>query len=376
MRHRKGFTLIELLVVIAIIGILAAMVFPVFARARESARRAVCLSNFKNIALAIQMYLTDWDDTLFPNEHRQEVFDYMATAPGGGDPATNCEQFWEYRKWGNPYLREQVMLDPYVRNRDVWRCPSARVEGGANFILSGPDWLASLQATEGQWGLATPIYGPFCISAWPPGWGGDVTDSIAQQRLAGTETGSRWPPSSGPSAYGAFGHSIGIQYAYLGSWWDLRPALKLGHVDDTASYVIVVEAGVLSFQPNAWHLAAYPDLCCTACAGIAPFASGWPVVEGGRTVCPDGTYCPECWALHASYEWAKDPGAQSASARHLGGSNLGFLDGHARWMPAHRILTMGRDGELTGLALWCEPTTYEGHRQLCGEPSPEMIFIW
>ena len=55
--RRRGFTLIELLVVIAIIGILAAMVFPVFARARESARKAVCLSNVKNIALAIQMYL-------------------------------------------------------------------------------------------------------------------------------------------------------------------------------------------------------------------------------------------------------------------------------------------------------------------------------
>ena len=52
-RRYRGFTLIELLVVIAIIGILAAMVFPVFARARESARKAVCLSNVKNIALAI-----------------------------------------------------------------------------------------------------------------------------------------------------------------------------------------------------------------------------------------------------------------------------------------------------------------------------------
>ncbi|MBN1460995.1 MAG: type II secretion system protein, partial [Armatimonadetes bacterium] len=62
-RRSKGFTLIELLVVIAIIGILAAMVFPVFARARESARKAVCLSNVKNIGLAIQMYLADNNDT-------------------------------------------------------------------------------------------------------------------------------------------------------------------------------------------------------------------------------------------------------------------------------------------------------------------------
>jgi prepilin-type N-terminal cleavage/methylation domain-containing protein len=57
MSRRKGFTLIELLVVIAIIGILAAMLFPVFARAREAARKIQCLSNVKNIAMAVQMYL-------------------------------------------------------------------------------------------------------------------------------------------------------------------------------------------------------------------------------------------------------------------------------------------------------------------------------
>ena len=85
--RRRGFTLIELLVVIAIIGILAAMVFPVFARARESARKAVCLSNVKNIALAIQMYLADNNDTLPPREHRQEVIDYISAEPGGGGGA-------------------------------------------------------------------------------------------------------------------------------------------------------------------------------------------------------------------------------------------------------------------------------------------------
>ena len=84
MWRRRGFTLIELLVVIAIIGILAAMVFPVFARARESARKAVCLSNVKNIALAMQMYLADNNDTFWPSEHRAEVIDYFTTNPGGG----------------------------------------------------------------------------------------------------------------------------------------------------------------------------------------------------------------------------------------------------------------------------------------------------
>jgi prepilin-type N-terminal cleavage/methylation domain-containing protein len=63
---KKGFTLIELLVVIAIIAILAAILFPVFARAREKARQASCLSNLKQIALAHMMYAQDYDERMSP----------------------------------------------------------------------------------------------------------------------------------------------------------------------------------------------------------------------------------------------------------------------------------------------------------------------
>lgn len=64
-RREKGFTLIELLVVVSIISILAAILFPVFARARENARRASCQSNMKQLALAAKMYAQDNDDKLF-----------------------------------------------------------------------------------------------------------------------------------------------------------------------------------------------------------------------------------------------------------------------------------------------------------------------
>jgi prepilin-type N-terminal cleavage/methylation domain-containing protein len=64
MRHSRGFTLIELLVVIAIIAILAAILFPVFARARESAVRTQCLSNIKQIALGALMYVQDYDERM------------------------------------------------------------------------------------------------------------------------------------------------------------------------------------------------------------------------------------------------------------------------------------------------------------------------
>src|SRR5512137_1095352 len=83
-RQKKGFTLIELLVVIAIIAILAAMLFPVFARARESARKIQCLSNVKNIAIAFQMYLSDYD-RMAPAEHRADVVAGFNDYGGTGD---------------------------------------------------------------------------------------------------------------------------------------------------------------------------------------------------------------------------------------------------------------------------------------------------
>jgi len=142
LRRRTGCTLIELLVVIAIIGILAAMVFPVFARARESARRAVCLSNVKNISLAIQMYLADNNDTLPPGEHRQEVRDFFAAHAESEEDADWCSSHIAHV--GNPYLQWPVILDEYIKNRDVWRCPSAKLMAGAGFINPDADWFSYL----------------------------------------------------------------------------------------------------------------------------------------------------------------------------------------------------------------------------------------
>jgi prepilin-type N-terminal cleavage/methylation domain-containing protein len=99
-RSRRGFTLIELLVVIAIIAILAAILFPVFARARESARRSACLSNMKQIGLGLAMYMQDYDQT-FP--------------PGG-------PKVWEAGKNVRNLLATQ--LQPYTKNDQIFRCPS------------------------------------------------------------------------------------------------------------------------------------------------------------------------------------------------------------------------------------------------------------
>jgi prepilin-type N-terminal cleavage/methylation domain-containing protein/prepilin-type processing-associated H-X9-DG protein len=106
---RRGFTLIELLVVIAIIAILAAILFPVFARAREKARQTSCLSNEKQLALAALMYRTDYDGRIF----------------------------WWYQWSGNNVYFWWEMMQPYVKNGQIFFCPSAPTEAGSLFGAPG-----------------------------------------------------------------------------------------------------------------------------------------------------------------------------------------------------------------------------------------------
>ena len=97
--RRRGFTLIELLVVIAIIAILAAILFPVFARAREKARQASCASNVKQIMLSILMYNQDYDEKL-------------PQSWSGADA------------WGGPSKTWADLVQPYVKNTQLFVCPS------------------------------------------------------------------------------------------------------------------------------------------------------------------------------------------------------------------------------------------------------------
>ena len=111
--RRRGFTLIELLVVIAIIAILAAILFPVFARAREKARQTSCLSNLKQLALAVRMYVQDYD----------EVFPSSRVVPGcpfpdyGGSIPYMMIGERQLQGWPN-------LMQPYVKNQQLFWCPS------------------------------------------------------------------------------------------------------------------------------------------------------------------------------------------------------------------------------------------------------------
>ena len=114
---RRGFTLIELLVVIAIIAILAAILFPVFARAREKARQTSCLSNLKQIGLALNMYAGDYDERL-----PMMYYGHM-------DSGNYAEYGFNFRE----------LLVPYIQNEQIWLCPS-RERTTRSCHHTGYDW--------------------------------------------------------------------------------------------------------------------------------------------------------------------------------------------------------------------------------------------
>jgi prepilin-type N-terminal cleavage/methylation domain-containing protein/prepilin-type processing-associated H-X9-DG protein len=125
-RLRRGFTLIELLVVIAIIAILAAILFPVFAQAREKARAASCLSNTKQIGLAVMMYAQDNDETLVP--YRISGPTGVVLNPFGADTRVGAS--------AKRAIFFNQLLNPYIKNDGIWKCTS-KPNGWVNIDAAG-----------------------------------------------------------------------------------------------------------------------------------------------------------------------------------------------------------------------------------------------
>lgn len=131
----SGFTLIELLVVIAIIAILAAILFPVFAQAREQARKTACLNNTKQIGTAVMMYVQDYDE-MYPCNSWDEP--YIGTSDNDIGQDTRSKTHWPWR------------IMPYLKNKQVFRCPSDPAQG-----LSG--WAGYSKIQDDSWGIPMPI---------------------------------------------------------------------------------------------------------------------------------------------------------------------------------------------------------------------------
>lgn len=148
MKRRTAFTLIELLVVIAIIAILAAILFPVFAQAREKARAISCLSNVKQIGTSAMMYAQDYDETLVPAGMRY-AHQNIPCFNGNSNLNTNPRAWVDW----------EIPLIPYIKNTDVFICPDRRQFGCAGYAMntdSSDDDFPGAPTPPGVWApLAT-----------------------------------------------------------------------------------------------------------------------------------------------------------------------------------------------------------------------------
>lgn len=219
---KRGFTLIELLVVIAIIAILAAILFPVFAKAREKARQSSCLSNVKQIMLSAMQYAQDYDERL----------------PAG-----------YYNNWNatNPYTPEMGLM-PYIKNTQIFVCPSATGTTITNNLVTPvvpyPCSYGFNINQQGAMGAitspATMMYVVDCYNVW--------LDSVANiyQRLAGAGI-AKYNGTGSPTNW----HNDGVNVGYLdghGKWQKLD-AINWYSIFNNATNNAAYNASIMSGVP-------------------------------------------------------------------------------------------------------------------------------
>lgn len=250
-RPNRGFTLIELLVVIAIIAILAAILFPVFAQARAQARKTSCMSNFRNQALGIVMYIQDYD-TSYP------INSYTGSYNAVDDS-----------NWG-------LLVQPYIKNIQIFSCPSdpngyaqrmldllpptnaggkqsdfnlaVKNNFGLNWQLVCAVWapppsFASTPQPVQESQLNVPsqsILGVDCLwdrdaTGAPRGGGNNSVDPPCFREKDGSQTTPKWPPPAGYSYFWFGGWNPGSPLAWnvYGGVWPFHTDMALTAFCDT-----------------------------------------------------------------------------------------------------------------------------------------------
>lgn len=262
--RRQGFTLIELLVVIAIIAILAAILFPVFAQAREKARQASCLSNIKQISLGYTMYYQDSDEALPGLFYRTPT---AVTYTGETTPRT-------IYTWSD-------YLAPYIKSQGVYKCPSNT--GTDNVLGAGAVYLADYALLPGR-----------------PGFSGG-TGARGTAGAGGGQGTQDCPFSQYPSS--TINGSVVQNFS-------------LAQIARPTDSMLFTE-GYIGYQPSNGSFLERFFFARHSVSGNAP-AVGTQI----RTAM-DGSGCPA---------YAANPQAVDPRFRPDSGMNVGFVDGHAKYM--------------------------------------------
>jgi prepilin-type N-terminal cleavage/methylation domain-containing protein/prepilin-type processing-associated H-X9-DG protein len=267
--ERKGFTLIELLVVIAIIALLASILFPVFSRARENARRTTCQSNLKQIGLGMTMYAQDYDET-YP-----KAFAYGATGafPSGGLQSNSKSQSWDVQI--EPYM-SQKMAYAVSKTAQLFKCPSDYVvRGGAVRTYS----------MAGMGSASAYTSGPDCRTNPSGNSEGDMNLGFAGEIHGDDADTSKSPPDG---------------YCY-------SRGRKLSEFPDPSGTLEMAEFPQLSNSPD------FPN---------------FSVVLRPVSTVPKTT-CTVTWA---SSSCGQDGDLTLTSPLHFEGWNYLFADGHVKWL--------------------------------------------
>ena len=270
-----GFTLIELLVVIAIIAILAAILFPVFAQARAKARQAVCSSNLKQIATAVIMYQQD-NDGLGPLNRDCA-------------PQTACQP-------GKATLGWVDLLQPYVKSMDVFRCPQD---------ISNPVPVPA----------GTPAYG-----AAKPGegfvWGDPTQNPGGQNRTS-------------------YGRNIVLANVGINAADDAQirypstTILVFDFASNSGGGVGYVGDGAREQVSTAWNIVRDPATQAIGAGCTSPTSGDYTQYQSVANGTGLGYLSPD--------QKKQEIASGYSSARHGGGANYAFVDGHVKWFKPQQI---------------------------------------
>ena len=159
---RRAFTLVEMLVVMAIIGVLAAILFPAFAKAREKARQVTCVSNMRQILLAERMYIQDYDGR-YPA--------YRPMSPKFGCPWPGPGEFRWCWWLETPDLIP--LLQPYAKNRQIFKCPSDPTDLEHDTVSKTSYFTNPYMTTDGEWV-------PYCLCHYPIRMNPKIADQANQ----------------------------------------------------------------------------------------------------------------------------------------------------------------------------------------------------
>ncbi len=301
---RRGFTLIELLVVIAIIAILAAILFPVFAQAREKARQASCLSNLKQIGTATMMYMQDYDESFYSHRWNcnasgtlQACGSYTTTGVDGGPLKP---QYAGLTGGAEARLYWIELLQPYTKNYGVFKCPSA---------------VDAFVITQDTGTLPTCMVGNACVGT---GYGGQ-------------------------NSYGHNDSYLSPSAPFAGGSTQASPVAQ-ADVPRPASTILVTDATYYGVAPDVFNESGYFDSskCLDAsCTAEKDAVEVKPQGTGTSAPIQYGNYWKNIGNAKYEYTGTGYTAAQAKNDgpnRHQGVINCQFADGHVKGIQYKRVV--------------------------------------